>query len=367
MRAVFADAAGIRGGDDVRVAGVQGGPGRQGAAPTGTHGNVDRRVHGQPAASSSAPRPRPRSRWRRCSAPSSSASPGRCARRTWRTCPRTGGSSRVERTKTPFDVFELTKVGTRIDRGDRHREAQQAHHASWPTSPRASRRRSATCSTASPACRPPSTSATPSCASLLDRADTLSATWPRRTRPSSACIDQSQAVLDLRRQPQGRHRAGAPAATDAVEELLPGIVSRPQGQLDMHPRARCTRRSTSSTAAQATSTARSAWLGQRRPGPGQGVVARPVGRTSTSATSGSSIVVPAGHRAGANPVAVHVRRSRRARSCRSSWRAVLALRACSSGGGGYRGHRLLRRGVSLYASVDVKVLGLPAGRSPTSR
>ena len=106
----------------------------------------------------------------------------------------------------------------RIEATDNER-AQPARQRSWPTSPRASGPPSPTSSTASTSWPPPSTSGRSSSTRSSPRPTSWSPTWPRRTRRWSQLIDSSRTILDFLVQRRDELTAALGAGSDAVRSL----------------------------------------------------------------------------------------------------------------------------------------------------
>ena len=226
-----------------------------------------RRVRGQQRRRPRPPRPPPRSPWRRCSAPSSSASTARSSGPFLADLPDDERVIPVERTKTPFDVFELTKVGTRsIEATDTEKLntliTQLADVTEGKQRPDRHAAQRITVVSAAIDERDDQLQ------QLLDRADKLSATLAEKDETLVGLIDQSQAVLDLvsrrahrpgRRPRRRRHdrraavrRGVGPqdaarhhprdAAPDARHRRAPPGRPRPLAELGRHRRPRPRRR-----------------------------------------------------------------------------------------------------------------------------
>lgn len=137
----------------------------------------------------------------------------------------------VERTKTPFDVFELTKVGTESIEAtdteklnqlisqladisaDKHDQIGQLATGITEVSAAITERES-------------------QLRELLDRAEMLSATLAEKDETLVALIDQSQSVLDLVSRRRGDISRAIDDGTTTVEQLA-GIVSAHKTQLDL--------------------------------------------------------------------------------------------------------------------------------------
>jgi len=229
ITAVFTDASGIQGGDDVRVAGVKVGRVTKVRADRRA-GNVvvDFEVRdgvelGQETTAEVALQTLLGTKFLRLD--------GEVAAPYLHDVPKAQRTIPVERTKTPFDVFELTKVGTRsIEATDTEKLnrliGQLADVAEGKHDQIAAL--AAGITDVSNAL----TTREAQLTSLLDRAETLSATLAEKDETLVALIDQSQAVLDLvaRRRADLARALGDGATT--VEQLA-GIVGTHKAQLDL--------------------------------------------------------------------------------------------------------------------------------------
>jgi phospholipid/cholesterol/gamma-HCH transport system substrate-binding protein len=229
VRGVFADAGGIRAGDDVRVAGVK--VGRvTGVVADRRHGRVlvdfvvnDGVDLGPETTAEVALATLLGTKFLRLDgtveAPYLAALPE--ARRV----------IPLERTKTPFDVFELTKVGTRsIEATDTEKlnrlitqlaDVSERKHDQVATLLESITVVSATINDRDAQLQ-----------QLLERADTLSATLAEKDQTLVGLIDQSQTVLDL----VNRRRNDLGDALDdgaTTAEQLSGIVAAHKTQLDV--------------------------------------------------------------------------------------------------------------------------------------
>ena len=137
----------------------------------------------------------------------------------------------IERTKTPFDVFELTKVGTKsIEATDTEKlnrlitqlaDVSEGKHDQIATLLESITVVSSTINERDAQLQ-----------QLLERADTLSATLAEKDQTLVGLIDQSQTVLDL----VSRRRTDLGAALDdgaTTVEQLSGVVAAHKTQLDI--------------------------------------------------------------------------------------------------------------------------------------
>lgn len=236
VRAVFADAAGVRVGDDVRVAGVKVGrvtdvsPDRS-AGNVVVHLVVDASIElGQQTTAEVA--------LDTLLGTKSVHLDGPVEAPFLASLPSESRVIPIDRTRSPFDVFELTKIGTKAveatdtqrlnklitqladvtegDRGDLSTLLLAVGEVSAALNEREAQLRS-----------------------LLDRAEQLSATLAEKDATLVALLDQSKAILDVveRREPDIRRLLGDSSV--AVDELA-GIVARNRANLDeilttLHP------------------------------------------------------------------------------------------------------------------------------------
>lgn len=236
VRAVFGDASGVRVGDDVRVAGVKVGrvtavePDRQ-AGTVVVRLAVDRGIALGPQTSAEVALDT-------LLGTKSVHLGGPVVEPYLGSLPAEDRVIPVERTRTPFDVFELTKLSTQTvqdidterlnrlitqladvtegDRGDLARLLQAVGDVSAALNARETQLRS-----------------------LLERADQLSSTLAEKDAALVALLDHSKAILDVveRREPEIRRLLGDSSV--AVSELA-GIVARNKANLDeilttLHP------------------------------------------------------------------------------------------------------------------------------------
>ena len=144
----------------------------------------------------------------------------------------------LDRTKTPFDVFELTKVGTRnIEATDTAKlnefiqqlaDITEGKHAQVAELLDGLNKVGAAISARDAQLR-----------DLLDQADKLSGTLADKDQTLVALLDQSQAILDLVARRRADIAAGLQSANTAVGQLA-GILSTHLSQLDfildtLHP------------------------------------------------------------------------------------------------------------------------------------
>jgi phospholipid/cholesterol/gamma-HCH transport system substrate-binding protein len=229
VRGVFNDAAGIRGGDDVRVAGVKAGRVVKVQADH-VHGHViiEFKVNhgvqlGPQTSAEVALQTLLGTKFLRLSGPVHAP--------YLEDTPASQRVIPVERTKTPFDVFELTTVGTRsIQKTDTEKLNQLIGQLANITEGKQQTIRQlvdgiSRFSTAL-------TDRDAQLRELLDRADRLSALLDEKDQTVAGLIDQSQAVLDLvtnRRQDIVR---GLQATNTAIGELS-GILTAHKTQVDL--------------------------------------------------------------------------------------------------------------------------------------
>jgi phospholipid/cholesterol/gamma-HCH transport system substrate-binding protein len=226
---VFKDAAGIRGGDTVRVAGVQAGRVVKVKADR-VNGNViiefvvNREVElGSETRAEVALATLLGTKFLRLSGPVRAPYLGDMPKEK-RVIP-------VERTKTPFDVFELTTVGTRsIQATDTEKLNTLIKQLGTITEGKQETIRQLVdgigrFSTAL-------TDRDAQLRSLLDRADTLSALLDEKDQTITGLIDQSQAVLDLVTARRGDIVKGLRATNTTVGQLS-GILAAHKSQVDL--------------------------------------------------------------------------------------------------------------------------------------
>ena len=229
VRGVFKDAAGIRGGDTVRVAGVQAGRVVKVKADR-VNGNViiefvvNRDVElGPETRAEVALATLLGTKFLRLSGPVREPYLGDMPKEK-RVIP-------VERTKTPFDVFELTTVGTRsIQKTDTEKLNTLIKQLGTITEGKQETVRQLVdgigrFSTAL-------TERDAQLRSLLDRADNLSALLDEKDQTITGLIDQSQAVLDLVSNRRGDIVKGLRATNTAVGQLS-GILASHKSQVDL--------------------------------------------------------------------------------------------------------------------------------------
>jgi phospholipid/cholesterol/gamma-HCH transport system substrate-binding protein len=226
---VFKDAAGIRGGDTVRVAGVQAGRVIKVKADR-VNGNViiefvvNSEVElGADTRAEVALATLLGTKFLRLSGPVHAPYLGDMPKEK-RVIP-------VERTKTPFDVFELTTVGTRsIQATDTEKLNTLIKQLGTITEGKQETIRQLVdgigrFSTAL-------TDRDAQLRSLLDRADTLSALLDEKDQTITGLIDQSQAVLDLVAARRGDIVKGLKATNTTVGQLS-GILAAHKSQVDL--------------------------------------------------------------------------------------------------------------------------------------
>jgi phospholipid/cholesterol/gamma-HCH transport system substrate-binding protein len=236
VRGVFGDAGGIRAGDDVRVAGVK--VGRvTGVVADREHGQVlvdflvnDGVQLGKETTAEVALQTLLGTKFLRLDGPVEApylADEPEASR----VIPR-------ERTKTPFDVFELTKVGTRaIQATDTEQLNRMITQLAAVTEGKHDQIAELVRSVA--VVSDAITTRDAQLQELLERADTLSGTLAEKDQTLVGLIDQSQAVLDL----VNRRRTDLGAALDdgaTTVEQLSGIVRTNKSELDaildtLHP------------------------------------------------------------------------------------------------------------------------------------
>jgi phospholipid/cholesterol/gamma-HCH transport system substrate-binding protein len=229
VRAVFADASGIRGGDDVRVAGVKAGRVVE-VKPDRVHGNViielkvsDSVDLGRNTSAEVALGTLLGTKFVRLSGPVTKPYL-RDLEPDKRLIPR-------ERTKTPFDVFELTTIGTRsIQETDTEKLNKLIQQLAAISEGKQETIREllegiSRFSTAI-------TERDDQLRSLLDRADQLSALLAEKDQTLVGLIDESQAVLRLVNQRRDDIVRGLRSANVAVGQLA-GLLASHQTQLDL--------------------------------------------------------------------------------------------------------------------------------------
>lgn len=229
MSGIFADAAGIRAGDDVRVAGVKAGRVTS-VEPNRSAGNVIVRFVvdddvdlGLETSAEIALQTLLGTKYLRLS--------GQVERPYLADAPAAERVIPIERTKTPFDVFELTRVGTRTIEatdtaklnelvtqladvtGGKHDELQQLLEGINQLSTALNERDA-------------------ELRSLLDRADQLSGTLAEKDETLVALIDASRGILDLVERRQGDIGRGIDAGALTVEQLS-SVVAGHKSQLDL--------------------------------------------------------------------------------------------------------------------------------------
>jgi phospholipid/cholesterol/gamma-HCH transport system substrate-binding protein len=137
----------------------------------------------------------------------------------------------IERTKTPFDVFELTKVGTRsIEATDT--EALNRLISQLGTVTEGKHDQIADLLRSISVVSETITTRDAQLQELLDRADTLSATLADKDETLVGLIDQSQAVLDLVAARRGDLAKALGDGATTIEELS-AIVAAHKTQLDL--------------------------------------------------------------------------------------------------------------------------------------
>jgi phospholipid/cholesterol/gamma-HCH transport system substrate-binding protein len=236
VRGVFSDAAGVRGGDDVRVAGVKAGRVVKVHADR-EHGNViiefkvnDSIDLGRNTRAEVALATLLGTKFLRLSGPVSEP--------YLKDLPEDQRLIPRERTKTPFDVFELTTLGTRtVQETDTEKLNQLIQQLAAVTEGKEESIRQlldgiARFSTAI-------SERDQQLRSLLDRADKLSALLADKDDTLTGLIDESQAVLSLVRERRQDVVSGLRSANTAVGQLS-GLLSAHETQLDfildtLHP------------------------------------------------------------------------------------------------------------------------------------
>ena len=137
----------------------------------------------------------------------------------------------VERTKTPFDVFELTKVGTKsIQATDTEKLNKLISQLADITEGKHDQ--IGQLATGVTEVSAAITEREAQLRELLDRAETLSATLAEKDETLVALIDQSQAVLDLVSRRRGDIARAIDDGATTVEQVA-GIVSAHKTQLDL--------------------------------------------------------------------------------------------------------------------------------------
>ena len=300
---------------------------------------------------------------------STSASTDRSRRRTCTSSTEDERVIPVERTKTPFDVFELTRVGTEgIEALDT--EALNSSSTTWPTSPRARPSGHRPRPRPRHASRPRSTSARPSCAQLLERADTLvgdagregpDARAAHRRQPADPRPDRQPARRAGRRARRGQ-RGGRRAHRVIVEN---------ETELDRILHDAASRPSTPWPPTRSELDTSLAWLGpgfysRRRPAAtarGSTIYVRTLGPRRPPRRACAILFARMDcdgmQRLTPRPGCRAVRRP--------SWLAVGCSVLPGGGGGTYDGHRVLPAGRCPVQAGQVRVLGLPAGRVQSRR
>lgn len=236
VQAVFADASGVRVGDDVRVAGVK--VGRvTGVSPDRNKGNVvvdlnvDRSVDlGLETTAAVA--------LDTLLGTKSVHLGGPVVEPYLAGLPAVRRVIPIERTRTPFDIFELTKVGTRaVQATDTERLNRMITQLADVTQGNRDDITSllASVATVSEALNQRDAELR----SLLERADTLSATLADKDQTLVALLDQSKTILDLVDRRQGDIARGLRDGSVAVDHLA-GIVATNKSNLDeilttLHP------------------------------------------------------------------------------------------------------------------------------------
>lgn len=236
VKAVFSDAAGVKRGDDVRVAGVKAGR-VNGVTADRRHGNViltlvvnDSVDLGPQTHAEVALQTLLGTKYVRLSGP--------VVKPYLRSQPRAARTIPIERTKTPFDVFELTKIGTRdIQQTDTEKlnklitdlaDITQGKHDQISELVTGLAKLSTAINDRDAQLR-----------DLFDKADTLSGTLADKDQTLVALIDQSRAVLDLVQRRRGDIAAGIQNGAAALDQLA-AILAESKGNLDailtdLHP------------------------------------------------------------------------------------------------------------------------------------
>lgn len=237
VKAVFKDAAGIRSGDLVRVAGVKAGRVTKVAADR-RHGNVvidmvvddNIKLSGDSTRAEVALGTLLGSKYVRLSGP--------VAAPYLKDKPKTQRVIPIERTKTPFDVFELTKIGTRsVEETDTAKLNEMIQQLGTVTAGKHDQITTLLTSIATLSSALNSRDA--QLRDLLDQADKLSGTLQDKDQTLVALIDQSQAILDLVQRRRGDIAAGIQSGNAAMGEVA-GVLTRNATQLDtvlgnLHP------------------------------------------------------------------------------------------------------------------------------------
>lgn len=236
VKAVFDDAAGVRAGDDVRMAGVK--AGRVGGVHADrragkvtldlvVHNGVDLgpQTHAEIALLTLLG-----TRYVRLAGP--------VVRPYLADTPKAQRVIPADRTKTPFDVFELTRIGTRtVQETDTAKLNQLVTDLADITEGKHDQIRDLVTGVAkvSAALHERDTQLR----ELLDRADALSGTLAQKDQTLVGLIDQSQGILDLVQRRRGDIARGLDSTASAVGRLA-GIVSDSKANLDailstLHP------------------------------------------------------------------------------------------------------------------------------------
>lgn len=232
VTAVFSDASGISRGDDVELAGVK--VGRVGGVEADRRrGNVRIRLVvrdgielGADATAEVALKTLLGTKFVRL---------GGAVRRPYL---RDGSVIPIERTRTPFDFFDLTRAGTRvIDNTDTKRLDQLVGQLATVTQDK--RQDIQDLLSGLGRVSDAITQRDAQLATLLDRTQTVSGTLADKDRVLVALIDQSAGVLEVLQRNRDRLRTGL-EATATLTDQLASLVAQHKGQLDqllrtLHP------------------------------------------------------------------------------------------------------------------------------------
>lgn len=229
MKGVFSDASGIRAGDDVRVAGVKAGRVTKVVADRDA-GNVivewkvNRGVDLGPETSAEvALQTLLGTKFLRLSGP--------VVRPYMADLPPAERVIPIDRTKTPFDVFELTKVGTRaIQETDTEKLNALVRQLADVTEGKQLEIRQLLDGVDTLATALNERDA--QLRTLLDEADTLSGTLAEKDETLVALIEQSRGVLDLIARRRGDISAGIDAGALTVEQLAL-LLSANKSEVDL--------------------------------------------------------------------------------------------------------------------------------------
>ena len=229
VRGVFDDAAGIKGGDDVRVAGVKAGrvirvEADRRAGNVVIEFNVNSKVDlGMETSAEVALQTLLGTKFIRLTGP--------VTKPYLKDAPEERRVIPISRTKTPFDIFELTKIGTRsIQQTDTEKLNQLIGQLATVTEGKQQTLRDLIeginrFSTAL-------NERDDQLRSLLDRTATLSGILSERDQTLVGLIDQSQGVLDLVSRRRGDIKRGIESANLAIGQLS-GVLTTNQTQIDL--------------------------------------------------------------------------------------------------------------------------------------